>query len=94
MSVVGDETSSLERLMVESRVVVRNAAGVCGHVRLAFVLDGSSISLHRPQEVRLRSEGGSRGVVPIVNPVEPWLKLSTGDRSFRFLGPVYVRSTR
>jgi hypothetical protein len=53
MSLVGDEASSLERLMVESRVVVRNAAGVHGYVRLAVALDRSSISLHRPQELRL-----------------------------------------
>jgi hypothetical protein len=51
---VGDEASSLERLMVESRVVVRNAAGVHRHVRVAVALDGSSVSLNRPQEVRLR----------------------------------------
>ena len=78
--------------MVESRVVVRNAAGFHGHVRLAVALDGSSISLHRPQEVRLRSEGESRGVVQIVDPVEAWLKLSTADRPSRVLGPVQVRS--
>jgi hypothetical protein len=53
MSLVGDGASSLERLMVESRVVVRNAAGVHGHVRLAVDLDRSSSSLHRPQELRL-----------------------------------------
>jgi len=29
--------------MVESRVVVRNAAGVHGQVRLAIALDGSSV---------------------------------------------------
>jgi hypothetical protein len=80
--------------MVESRVVVRNAAGVHGHVRFAVVLDGSSISLHRPQEVRLRSEGGSRAVVQVVTAVEAWLKLSTRDRAFRVLRPVHVRSTR
>jgi hypothetical protein len=60
--------------MVESRVVVRNAAGVQGRVRLAVPLDGSSVSLHRPQEVRLRSEGESRVVVHVADPVEAWLK--------------------
>jgi hypothetical protein len=63
---VGDEAWSLERLMVESRAVVRNAASVHGHVRLPLALDGSSVSLHRPQEVRVRSEEPeSRGVVHV-----------------------------
>jgi hypothetical protein len=91
---VGDEASSLERLMVESRVVVPNAAGVHGHVRLAVALDGKSVSFHRRQGVRLRSEWKSRGVVQIVDLVEAWLKLSTGDHSVRVLGPVQVRSAR
>jgi hypothetical protein len=90
---VGNEASSLERLMVESRVVVRNAAGVHGHVRLAAALDGSSLSLHAPQEVRLRS-WDSRGVVQTADAVEAWLKPWMGDRSFRILGAVLVRSTR
>jgi hypothetical protein len=91
---VGDEASSLEHLMVESRVVVRNAAGVHGHVRVAVALDGSSVSLHRSREVRLRSEGGSREVVHVADTVEGWLKLWVGDRSHRVVEPIRVRSTR
>jgi hypothetical protein len=68
--------------MVERRVVVRNAAGVHGHVRVAVALDGSSVSLHRPQEVRLRSERETRGVVHVANTVEAWLKLWMGDHSY------------
>jgi hypothetical protein len=81
--------------MVESRVVVPNTAGIHGHIRrLAVAFDGSSVSLHRPQEVRLRSEGKSREVVRVADGVEAWLKPWTGDRCFRVLGPIRVRSTR
>jgi hypothetical protein len=52
--------------MVESRALVRNAASVHAHARLPVALDGSSVSLRRPQEVRVRSEEpGSRGVVHV-----------------------------
>jgi hypothetical protein len=92
---VGDEASSLERLMVESRAVVRNAASVHGHVRLAVALDGSSVSLHRPQKVRLHSEEGeSCGVVHVADTVETWLKLWMGDHSYTVIGPAQVRGTR
>jgi hypothetical protein len=92
--VVGDEVPSLERLMVESRVVVRNAAGVHGRVRLAVALDGSSVSLYRPQKVRLRSEWESRGVVQVFDAVETWLNQWISDQSYRLVGPVRVGSTR
>jgi hypothetical protein len=80
--------------LVESRAVVRNAAGVHGHVRLAVALVGSSVSLHRPQKVRLRSEGESRGVVHVADTVETWLELWMGDHSYTVIGPVQVRGTR
>ena len=80
--------------MVEGRVVARNAAGVHGHVRVAVALDGSSVSLHGPQEVRLRSKGGSRGVVHVADTVGAWLKLWIGDRSHRVVEPIRVRRTR
>jgi hypothetical protein len=91
---VGDEASSLERLMVESRVVVRNAAGVCGHLRVAVALDRSAVSLYRPQQVRLRSEGESRGVGRVADAVEAWLELWMGDHFYAVIGLVQVRSTR
>ena len=52
------------------------------------------VSLHRPREVRLRSEGETRGFVHVANTVEAWLKLWMGDHSYTVIGPVLVRSTR
>lgn len=81
--------------MVESRAVVRNAASVHGHVRLAGALDGSSVSLHRPREGSVCV--GRRGVVRVVHvadTVETWLKLWMGDYSYTVIGPVQVRGTR
>jgi hypothetical protein len=92
---VGDEASNLERLMVESRVVVRNAAGVQGHMRRrSVVFDGPSASFGRPQEAPVPSERESRGVGRVADAVESWLGLCMGDRSHRVVEPIRVRSTR
>ena len=81
--------------MVESRAVVRNAASILGRVRVAVVLDGSSVSLHRPQEVHVRSGGWeSRGVIHVADTVETWLKLWMGDHSYTVIRPVQVGGNR
>ena len=96
MPLAGELASSREDRMVEIRVAVPDATGVHGLVRrLAAVLDRSSVSLDGPQnEVRVRSESESRGVVLVLNTVEAWLaedgagsaKLSIGDRSYTMVG--------
>ena len=54
------------------------------------------------QEVRVKSEWESRGVVHVVEAVEAWLAedgvdsatLSIGDRSYRFAGPEPIQASR
>ena len=96
MRLVGGEASSLERLMVESRVVVGNAAGVHGTCGGApFVFDGASASFGRPRtEVPVPSGRESRGVVRVADAAEAWLELRMGGHSHTVIGPVQVRSTR
>ena len=80
--------------MVESRVVVRNAAGVHGDVRVAVALDGL-IGLAPQTAAGPSALGGvSRGVVHVADTVEAWLKLWIGDRSQTVVEPIGVRSTR
>jgi hypothetical protein len=86
--------------MVEIRVAVPDATGVHGLVRrLAGEFDRSSVSFDGPHnEVRVRSEWESRGVVSVLNAVEAWLAedgvgsatLSIGDRSYTMVGPAPV----
>jgi hypothetical protein len=82
--------------MVESRVVVPNAASVHGHMRrLDVASGGSSVSFDGAQkQFPVRSQWESRRIVQVVHVVEVSPKLRTGDRSYTLIGPVPVRSTR
>jgi hypothetical protein len=94
---VGDETSTLEDLMVEIRVAVADADGAHGLLRrLAGLFGRSSVSFDvMRNEVRVHSEWESRSVVQVISAVESWLaadgidsaKLSVGDRSYTMAGP-------
>lgn len=84
--------------MVEIRVAVANAAGAHGllpHLRGLF--DGPSVSFDGSRnEVRVRSEWGSRSVVSVIETVQSWLTadgidsatLSIGERSYTVIGPM------
>ena len=99
---VGGAASSLERVIVEIRVVVPDAAGVHGlSRRLAVVFQQSSVSFDRAhKEVRVRSGWEWHAVVQVVDAVEAPLeeggagsaKLWLGDSSFTVVGPVPIAS--
>jgi hypothetical protein len=87
--------------MVEIRVAVEDATGAHGLVRrLAGLFDQSSVSFDEAcNEVRVRSDWGSRAVVQVIDTVDSWLaaagvgsaKLSIGDRSYTMVGPWSAR---
>jgi hypothetical protein len=96
-ALAGDRAFEREDLrMVEIRVEVPDGRGVERLVRrLADVFDRSSVSFDEAhQEVRVRSEWESRGVIGVIKAVESWLaeagvgsaKLSVGDRSYTMAG--------
>jgi hypothetical protein len=86
--------------MVEIRVAIADPTGAHGLVRrLAGLFDRSSVSFDGARnEVRVRSESGSRAVVQVIDTVESWLEadgagsatLSIGDRSYTMVGPACV----
>ena len=78
--------------MVEIRVAVGSAVGVQGLVRrLTGMFDRSSVSFDGArQEIQVRSQSESRGIVGVFDAVEAWLaedgfdsaKLHIGERSY------------
>src|SRR5205809_5904798 len=74
--------------MVEIRVGVADAGGVHGLLRrLAGVFDRSPASYDGArQEVHVRSEWESRGVVQVIGAVEAWLVQDGVDRAVRSNG--------
>lgn len=90
--------------MVEICVAVADAAGAHGLLRrLAGLFDRSSVSFDGTRnEVRVRSESESRGVVQVLHAVETWLaedgpdwtKLSVGDRSYTMVRPTGLEAPR
>lgn|GEM_PF-1217170 len=98
--VVGADVSSREGRMVEIRVALPSAAEAQGLLeRLAALFERSSLSFDAARnEVRVRSEWGSRSVVAVIATVQSWLaadgvvsaELSVGDRSYTMVGPTLV----
>jgi hypothetical protein len=88
--------------MVEIRVGVADARGVHGLIRrLAGVFDRSSVSYDGTRnEVHVRSDWESRGVVQVIGAVEAWLaedhvdsaELSIGDRSYTLVAAAPIGS--
>jgi hypothetical protein len=83
--------------MVEIRVALADSTRAHGLLRrLGELFDRSSVSFDgSSNEVRIRSEWESRGVVQVLGAVESWLaddgpqsaELSVGDRSYTMVGP-------
>ena len=83
--------------MVEIHVAVPSATRVHGLMhRLSELFDRSSVSFDRMRnEIEVRSEWESRGLVQVLGAVESWLaedgpdsvKLSVGGRSYTMVAP-------
>ena len=83
--------------MVEIRVAVQDSARVRGLMRrLGGLFDRSSVSFDaKRNEVQVRSEWESRGLVHVLSAVESWLeedgpnsaRLSIGQRSYTMIAP-------
>jgi hypothetical protein len=97
---VGIDASTTEVLMVEIRVAVPDATRVHGLIRrLGGLFDRSSLSFDGTRnEVEVRSEWESRGLIQVLGAVESWLaeegpdavKLSVGDRSYTMVAPTVL----
>jgi hypothetical protein len=96
----GATGANREKLMVEIRVAVADAARAHGLLRrLATLFGRSSVSFDGScNEVRVESEWESRSVVEVIDAVQSWLsadgvdsaRLSVGERSYTLVGPSFI----